>query len=401
MAKKAGRKKGSRTKGYHFRKGRGWYALDGSQRVPLVYPNGEHIRDRDADPDAIKEAFELWATAARAAKEAAEKAEQAENVVTVEKVCDLYLSHVEMDGAEATHYSRANTLFDFCYAIPAKFRRKNDQPADYTDEEKKAMQKERCSHPPYGDLPASSLTQLHVDEWLKAHPSWKKSRRTRVQALKRALNYAQERGLIPHNPIKGYRAGKSGSRITYFTDEQEAALLKHANPALRMAIQVCIRTGLRYGVEFAPLTKDQINDMGDRMEWRVTPKRTKTTQKYRIVRVKAPEIVLLVRKQMETFPTGPLFRNNKGEPWTQSALTSAFRRLRNRVEKKEKIRFDADACMYTCRHTFAKRTLQGYWTGKSTTIETLAKLMGNTPQVCWEHYVQWCDSYTEPLWDAS
>lgn len=400
-AKKLGRKKGSRTRGYHYRKGRGWYALDDDRRVPLVYPSGEHIRDQDADPATLKEAFERWKVASQATKLAAEKAEQAEATVTLEKVCDLYLSHTEMTGAEATHYNRANTLFDFCYAFPAKFRRKNEQPAEYTAEEKKAMQQQRCSHPPYGDLPATALTPLHVDEWLKAHPTWKTGRRTKVQALKRALNYAVERKLIPHNPIAGYFAGKDRSRITYFTDEQEAALMKHANANLRMALQVCIRTGLRYGVEFTSLTKDQITDMGDRMEWRVIPKKTKTSQKYRVVRVKSPEIIAIARQQMQAFPTGPIFRNNKGKAWTQSSLTTAFLRLRLRIEKQEKIQFDADACMYACRHTYAKRTLQGYWTGRPTTIETLAKLLGNTPQVCWKHYVQWCDSYSEPLWDAS
>ncbi|MBN1909349.1 MAG: hypothetical protein JW818_06400, partial [Pirellulales bacterium] len=181
----------------------------------------------------------------------------------------------------------------------------------------------------------------------------------------------------------------------------EEALLKHANPALRMALRVCIRTGLRYGIEFATLTKDQVHDLGHRMELRVTPKSTKTTQKYRIVRVTDPEVIAITRKQMEEHPTGPIFRSLKDKPWTPSNLSSVFNRLRRRVEKKEEIQFDSDACMYTCRHTYAKRTLQGYWTGKPTNIETLAKLLGNTPEVCWKHYVQWCDSYSEPLWEAS
>jgi hypothetical protein len=64
------------------------------------------------------------------------------------------------------------------------------------------------------------------------------------------------------------------------------------------------------------------------------------------------------------------------------------------------MRFDEDCCMYSCRHTYAKRTLQGYWSGKATNIETLAQLMGNSAQVCCEHYLQWCESYTEPLWEA-
>jgi hypothetical protein len=57
--------------------------------------------------------------------------------------------------------------------------------------------------------------------------------------------------------------------------------------------------------------------------------------------------------------------------------------------------------MYSCRHTYAKRTLQGYWTGKMTNIETLARLMGNKPQTCHEHYLQWTDSYEEPLWECA
>ena len=58
MAKKAkktvGRKRGSQNKGYHFRNGRGWYALDGTRRVALCYPNGEHIKVRSVPADIVK-----------------------------------------------------------------------------------------------------------------------------------------------------------------------------------------------------------------------------------------------------------------------------------------------------------------------------------------------------------
>lgn len=56
--------------------------------------------------------------------------------------------------------------------------------------------------------------------------------------------------------------------------------------------------------------------------------------------------------------------------------------------------------LYSCRHTFAKHILSGHVTGKPSSIETLAGLMGNTPSVCWRHYAQWCDDYNEPLWAA-
>jgi len=62
---------------------------------------------------------------------------------------------------------------------------------------------------------------------------------------------------------------------------------------------------------------------------------------------------------------------------------------------------DKDACMYACRHAFAKRTLQGYWTEKKCNVETLWHLMGNSLKICWEHYAQWCETYTDPLWDSA
>jgi integrase len=402
---KRGRKRGTRTKGYHYRKGRGWYALDGTRRVPLTYLNGEHIKQKDSDPAEIKQAYQRWQTAEAAAEAAREAAMAQERPpdpgnVTMAEVCDAYLAYVAATGAKTTHYGRANALFDFCCALPARFRRKDGQPAEYTADEVEAMKRERCGHPPYGSLPVAKLTPLHVDAWLNAHPTWKNSRRNRIQAVKRALNYAVQRQLILENPIAAYRVGKSRGRITYFTPEQEAALLKHAHPGLEMAVRVCIRTGLRYGAEFVPLTAKQIVDLGDRMEWRVTPKKTKKSEKYRLVRVTDPAILALTREQMERFPSGPIFRNESGNPWKPDNLTVAFTRLRRRVERLEGIQFDPDACMNTCRHTYAKRTLQGYWTGKPTTIETLARLMGNTPQVCWDHYVQWCEAYNAALWEA-
>jgi hypothetical protein len=76
----------------------------------------------------------------------------------VAEVCDIYLAHAAATGAKSTYYNRANSLFDFCYALPARFRRKDGQPADYTEQEKEAMRKERCQHPPYGQIPVGKLT---------------------------------------------------------------------------------------------------------------------------------------------------------------------------------------------------------------------------------------------------
>ena len=66
------------------------------------------------------------------------------------------------------------------------------------------------------------------------------------------------------------------------------------------------------------------------------------------------ETLAIIREEMKRHSSGPIFRGLNGKPWT----------------------------------------------GKPCTIETLARLMGNSVQVCRDHYLQWCESYNEPLWEA-
>jgi integrase len=340
------------------------------------------MRDRDVPISDVKAASQRLVSAPPEVPDDASE-------ITVSQVCEAYLAKVQDSGAKATFDVRYRTIFDFCRGLPSRFMPR-DEKAPPTPSKRDFI------HAGYGDMPVSALKPIHIDKWLQAHPNWKGARRTKIQAIKRALNYGVESGIIPVNPIKGYKTPKQNARVTYITPEQEKALCKEANPALATAIKVCIRTGARPGCEFAALTAQHVRDHGDRMEWIFRPEESKTGQ-LRIIRITDPEIIGIVREQIAKYPTGQIFRTVSDRPWRRQNLTEKFRYAKNRLIKKG-IRFDDDACMYSCRHTYAKRVLQGFWTGKPTNVETLAKLMGNSPQVCHDHYVQWCDSYTEPLW---
>jgi hypothetical protein len=109
------------------------------------------------------------------------------------------------------------------------------------------------------------------------------------------------------------------------------------------------------------------------------------------------EMETTTRRLMLSAPKGtgiPLFRSTRGRQWKRCNCVLRF------LELKKKLGLPDDRCMYTARHTFAKRTLSGYYTGKPTNIEVLAGLMGNSPKVCWLHYAQWADTYNDPLWEA-
>ena len=406
MAKAKGRRSGSRNRGYFFRDGRGWFTKIGGKFVALEFENRDRMRDRNTPAAELKAAVRRATDAVAATPQVVAEDEGPESSVdtaaevqafagevTIEDVCTAYLARVQDAGAEATLISRRNTLFDWCYGLPSRFIQ-----VDEAKPKSKPKQSDYI-HDGYGLLPVSQLKPLHLDQWLQAHPTWKGGRRTRIQAVKRALNYGVEAGMIPANPIKGYKTPKQNGRVTYITPEQEKALLASAYPALATAIKVCIRTGARPGCEFAKLTAAHIAERGDRMEWTFRSTESKT-RNLRIIRITEPEILTIVRRQMKLHPKGPIFRNSAGMPWTRELLTEKFRKLKNKLAKKG-MEFDKDCCMYSCRHTYAKRVLQGYWSGKPTNIETLAKLMGNSPQVCRDHYLQWCDSYSEPLWESA
>ena len=393
--KRRGRKKGGHNRGFYFRKCRGWCAVEGSRRIPLLYENGEPIRHEHADERDVREAHARYLLDKQAEPEV-------RNTTIILEVCTAYLAEAKANGAPKTHADRADTLYDFCYGVPAEYRQYSkypefrDGPQKQSPDANEQAENSRI-HPGYGNVPAVNLTMLDIDKWLNAHQSWGGGRRSRIQAVKRALNYAVERSIIPKNPIRGYLAPKPQGRVTYITPEQETLFLEHANPALGIAIRVCIRTGARFGKEFIRLTKQHITDHGDRMEWKYKAGEAKI-KKLRIIRITDPEIIEITRKQI--IHNDPIFRSANGEPWTKKNLSQRFRFLKYKLEKQG-VEFDPDCCMYSCRHTYAKRILEGYWTGKPTNIETLARLMGNSPQVCREHYLQWSEVDNEFLWGVA
>lgn len=406
MAKGLGRRKGSRNRGYFYRAGRGWYTKSQGQFIALTDETGERLREQSTDPHILRESYARHLLAQPVETESEKVPESATAIdAQVGAVCAAYLDYLKIQagnigtlpkGIAKTYVDRGQTLFDFCFGLPAEYFCKGDIVARKRkpDPEKKRI------HGGFGAKLCSELGPADIDAWLKDHKWTPGGWRTRVQAVKRAMNFGVERRLIAVNPIKGYKMPQTNARITYLTPEQEAAMLAIANPAFAMALKICIRTGARFGCEFAELTSQHVRDHKDRMEWVFKSEESKT-KRLRTIRVTDPEIVATVRQRMQEMPPGtPIFRNRTGTPWTRHQLSHNFRKLKKKLEQK-KIRLDSDACMYSCRHTYAKRTLEGYWTGKPASISSLARLMGNSVQVCIAHYLQFSIADNEMLWGAA
>lgn len=100
----------------------------------------------------------------------------------------------------------------------------------------------------------------------------------------------------------------------------------------------------------------------------------------RVNRETATEVAELIDKRPKT---GFVFLSPMGKRWDVNKLSLQFRQARERAEKKG-MTFDPETCLYACRHTYAKRMLEGdfFEDQRKVTVQTLAKFMGNTPKVC-------------------
>ncbi len=87
------------------------------------------------------------------------------------------------------------------------------------------------------------------------------------------------------------------------------------------------------------------------------------------------EGLALVRELIRRHPTGPLFRTERGRPWTTRTIGRRFARLRRGAGLPEGI------SPYGYRHAFAMT-----WIKAGNSVDVLAELVGNSPETLRRHY---------------
>lgn len=362
----------------------GWYATIDGKREKLRDVAGNPIKGKenraDADLAVARIKLQVPPTAAN------------EGGLLVATVVDAYLAHLKASAC-----------------------------AEYIDLATRAMN-DFCSY--CGGLPVTELKKKHVRDWVALHPSWKSdnTKRDYMAMVMAAFNHAvREEEILESSPISGLKKPAAFPRITFFTEDEIQEVLEYCNrkpnkKAISLSptgdlFRMLLLTGARPFSELAKVTAENVQETDKGMIIRIKAgtdeqgnyrhKAAKRTGRDRTIYL-FPEAEAIIRPLIARFPRDSgitLFRTPRNKSWTKNNGVHTFCRI------KQKIGWDRDPekrhlSFYTCRHTFAKRILSGFWTGQPTSIETLAGLMGNTPSVCWTHYARWCDSYNDPLWAA-
>ncbi|QDU29219.1 Phage integrase family protein [Anatilimnocola aggregata] len=357
---------------WHWQQTDAWYFTPPGtkRRVALLDSSGKRIKGK-----SNKQAAELALARLKSRadwKPSPEEPIAPKPVVLVATVCSDYVQHCETRvkgkhlGAEGGDHIRRtlNDLASYC-----------------------------------GALPLEQLQKGHLEHWVETHPNWRSpvTKRNALTAVLAAFEFASESyGVV--NPLRGFPKPPPRPRLQSLSPEDEQALYGAADKPFRDFLFAAIHTGLRPFCELAKLRVCDVELQSGGMLWRVYSTKTKKSRK---IPVRSEVAKLLMRRVGTAAKDAPLFPNPQGRPWKKVTGKARFSKMR------KDLGWDTDpirkgySC-YTCRHTFAHRLLSGYWNnGAGCTIETLAELMGNTPQVAFAHYGrEWGKHYQDPLWAA-
>lgn len=212
-----------------------------------------------------------------------------------------------------------------------------------------------------GALKVSALIPHHVTGWLKGKPWNSTSRNRAISCIKRALNHCVAEGLLSENPLARVKKPRMLRREAMVADVDRAAILAAVpDRAFQLFLFALGQTGAR-PKEVRTVTAADVRDR----VWVLRSKDFKATGKLRHVYL-TPAMVELCRELAGRHPTGPLFRNTEGNPWTKDAVVLRLLRL------KERLGLDPKVCAYSFRHTWITDALEA-----GVPVATVSELAGH------------------------
>lgn len=195
---------------------------------------------------------------------------------------------------------------------------------------------------------ARDLRPFHLQRWVDARADWNPGmKRGRLQSVQRAFNWAVKQGILDKSPVAYMEKPPPGKReviIDYPTYQRMLDLT--ATQAFRDLITVSWETGCR-PQEIWRVEKRHLDTSGKR--WVFPAKESKGKKKIRIVYL--TELALEICQRLAAkHPTGPLFRNSDGLPWTRFAVSLVFGRMVKHLGRKY--------ALVDFRHSFTTRSLK-------------------------------------------
>lgn len=196
-------------------------------------------------------------------------------------------------------------------------------------------------------LKVRNLKPFHVTNWLddKFSHVGDTRRHTLITQIKGAFSWAAEQGYIDASPIAKMKKPEPSVRQEFVqADLWPKVLALATDEQFREFLTVMLDSGARVQEMFA-IEARHLD--GSRLVF--NRRESKGKKKNRVIWLpeQAQEIVTRLAKK---YPTGKLFRNRAGNPWTRNALRLRFRRLKTLLKMPK-------LTATTLRHSFAHHRL--------------------------------------------
>jgi site-specific recombinase XerD len=266
----------------------------------------------------------------------------------------------------------------------------------------------------YSEKTVRELRPLHLNDWLatkrgsrwsekqKRHTKWGDGTEKLARGvLNRAFNWAaEEAGLISANPLKGRAQGKKPRRQRRRPAKSKVAIADHEHELLVGQATRRSRKDFLHLIRFLDRTGARPAEMygATAAEWEEGRRafRIKATPenhgRYKLAHlgedrlVYVPDdLVPLVRELIATYPTGTLFRNERGKPWKKSTVCARFKSIKQAANRAAAERgvpgVRAAVTAYSYRHAFVTR-----WVEQDKPLQKLAELLNTSEAMIRERY---------------
>lgn len=258
----------------------------------------------------------------------------------------------------------------------------------------------------HGDDLVSSVKSSTVSRWLRAPKPGRKGRddkngapivwssssqRHAAAFLKRCWKWAHDQGFIGQNLLAGLKLKECEYRDEVMPSDVHERLVRECMrvPESRpfALYLIASRSGAR-PQQIREVTAKHVS--ADGFQWVFKAHKTRAKTGKPLVVYLPPCLRTLTRILVDVHPTGPLFRNSRGDAWKKDTVTQRMDRLRKKLD------LPAGTVAYLYRHSMATDALMA---GQSTAV--VAQLLGHTDTRMVSKVYGHLDKHSQFLVDAA
>ena len=213
-------------------------------------------------------------------------------------------------------------------------------------------------------LKVSELRAYHVQRWIDQEYAGRSGtyQHIAISEVQTALNWAVGLQYITENPIAKMPKPEAAMREVFVPAEQWTEILSAIpDREFREYIIVSMTTGAR--AQEMPKIEARHFDREHRRI--VFPKKESKGKKRARVVYLLDEAFVIVGQLVKRYPSGPIFRNTKGRPWSKDSVNGRFKRLKKKLGMP-------GLCATVLRHSYAHHQLIS-----GTDSHVVSKLMGH------------------------